>query len=158
MAETWLTRRMQAMSGATAWLSALGLWVALCVLLPVAAIVLSLWWGPVVPSAVVTATVPNPAGSMVAVAETVDNGMGFGQGRLYDEVHVLRRGESVTGHGTDSATVVYYIENDSSHMPPALSWTDDRHLTIAWQGDARPVLWPGAHAVVVRLEKQARAH
>jgi hypothetical protein len=44
MAASWLTRTMQAMSGRTAWLLAIGLWLTLCVCLPIALIMAGIWF------------------------------------------------------------------------------------------------------------------
>ena len=39
--------------------------------------------------------------------ERVDNGLGFGQGAVYDEVHVQRARTAVTEHGDRSDSVVF---------------------------------------------------
>lgn len=49
---------------------------------------------------------PAPDGDWIATLELVDNGLGFGQGMLYDEVHVHRRGTPVTTHGNPSDSSV----------------------------------------------------
>ena len=41
---------------------------------------------------------PSPDGQSVAIVESVDNGLGFGQGMLYDEVHVGPTDHRTVGH------------------------------------------------------------
>ena len=144
---------MQAMSGRTSWLLALG-----CVALPVLAIIgmllFTIYGDPAVPTATVVATFPNPGGTFVAVVEKVDNGMGFGQGMLYDEIHLLRRGEAITDHGDASQTRIFY--SGDAGVAPQLHWTDERHLSVSYAGivDAPAAMRPGRGGVLVTYNKK----
>ena len=51
--------------------------------------------------------VPSPDNAVEAIVERVDNGLGFGQGAVYDEVHVQRARTAVTEHGDRSDSVVF---------------------------------------------------
>ena len=63
---------------------------------------------PIVLNSVSTAS---PSGEWKAVIEEVDNGLGFGQGALYEEVHVVKANEQATTHGDAGQSVVFYAES-----------------------------------------------
>jgi hypothetical protein len=80
----------------------------------------------------------SPDGEWVATLEVVDNGLGFGQGQLYDEVHLRRPNEPVLSHGDRAESAVFYMASFGN--PPdaiSLDWRDARHLVIAYDDDPR---------------------
>jgi hypothetical protein len=84
---------------------------------------------------------PSPDGAFTAVLEEVDNGLGFGQGALYDEVHLTRRGEAVGKHGDSGHSVVFYAESPykvGSEM--TVTWIDNRQLRIVYGRERHPGL------------------
>jgi hypothetical protein len=128
--ESALTRAMQAMSGRVSWLLALGI-LASPLLAIVGMLLYAIYSDPAVPLAAVIATRANPSGTFTAVVEQVDNGMGFGLGMQYDEIHLLRRGEAITDHGDASPSTIFYIGGDAS-AAPQVRWIDDRHLAVSY--------------------------
>jgi len=95
--------------------------------------------------------VPSPDGKWLATLETVDNGMGFGQGTLYAEVHLRRPHEAITDHGDKVASSVFHIDlMKEGATDPVLRWRDATHLVIAY--DSRPGSdgAPGKHVSAYR--------
>ena len=81
----------------------------------------------------------SPDGAYTATHEEVDNGLGFGQGALYDEVHVTRKGGPVGEHGNPGRSVVFYAE--STYKPGngvTLSWVTSRRLRIEYDPAQNP--------------------
>jgi hypothetical protein len=75
----------------------------------------------------------SPDGTWVATLEAVDNGLGFGQGVLYDEVHIRRPNESIPNHGDSARSAVFFIDAmGASGEPPYLTWRDATHLIISY--------------------------
>lgn len=65
--------------------------------------------------------------------ERVDNGLGFGQGAVYDEVHVQRARTAVTEHGDRSDSVVFYVmEETDADLRASASWIAPRRLLITY--------------------------
>lgn len=135
MPESALTRTMQAMSGRTAWLLAAGF----ALVMPVGgilAVVLPILLADPRVTVSVVAAVPNQSGTMIVVVERVVKDMGFDYRAISDELHLLRKGVAVTGHGNDSDTVLF---SESAFMagraPPDVEWDDDRHLTVTYGAD-----------------------
>ena len=82
---------------------------------------------------------PSPDGAYIATLELVDNGLGFGQGALYDEVHVRHRGESIGEHGDPGGSVVFYAESTyQGNSDISLTWLDGRHLRVEFERRQRP--------------------
>lgn len=133
MAESWLTRTMQNMSGPSAWLWAAGIWLVLAVPVPLALV----WaeWNNA-PQVIVktSAAFPNADGSVVAVLETIDP-MAVGVGEL-NVVHILRRGSAVDHKSKDSATVAFY--DDAMQATPELHWIDRLHLSVRYDARGSP--------------------
>ena len=154
MAESALTRAMQTMSGRLSWLLALGL-LASPVLAITGMLLFAIYGNPAVPKATVVATLPDPGGRYIAVVEKVDNGMGFGQGMRYDEIHLVRRGDAISGHGDDSKTSIFYIGD--APAAPQVHWTDDRQLSVSYAGsvNSHAVTQPAMDGVVVTYHEQA---
>jgi hypothetical protein len=81
----------------------------------------------------------SPDGAYAATLEQVDNGLGFGQGALYEEVHLRRRGEPVGAHGDPGASVVFYAESTyQGKNDVRLTWLDSRHLRVSYGRKQRP--------------------
>lgn len=78
--------------------------------------------------------VSSPDGNWIATLEVVDNGLGFGQGALYDEVHLRRPDETISTHGDRADSAVFYIDAmGDSRLSPRLDWRDDTHLVIGYE-------------------------
>lgn len=77
--------------------------------------------------------IASPNGHWIATLEEVDNGLGFGQGMLYDEVHVHRPNEAISSHGDSAESAVFYIDAmGKSSESPSLTWRDAAHLVIGY--------------------------
>ena len=81
---------------------------------------------------------PSPDGRWQARLEQIENGMGFGLGREYYEVHILKPGARATQHGDADHSVAFYITTESAAgdpsatTPPRVEWVDGRHLRIEY--------------------------
>jgi len=82
---------------------------------------------------------PSPDGRWTAILEHVDNGLGFGQGALYDEVHLSRRGplhflsRHLRRHGDPDTSVVFYVQSAYTvGDTPRLNWRDAQHLLVEY--------------------------
>ncbi len=75
---------------------------------------------------------PNPSGALVATVEVVHNGLGFGAGALYDEIHVSPSSQSSFRHGDPDSSVAFYAlsTNDERGRPPEIKWEGDHHLRV----------------------------
>ena len=79
--------------------------------------------------------VASPDSNWVAVVEELDNGLGFGLGALYSEVHVVRANSPPSSHGNSSNSVVFYTNvSDYRSSQPAVSvqWLTPTHLRVAY--------------------------
>lgn len=75
----------------------------------------------------------SPDKTLEAIVERVDNGLGFGQGAVYDEVHVQRARTVVTEHGDRGDSVVFYVmEETDADLRASASWTARRRLLITY--------------------------
>jgi len=75
----------------------------------------------------------------VAVLEGVDNGLGFGQGMYYDEIHVGPADLSISDHGDLDPSVVFYAAQEAStDNAPSLHWLDARHLVVSYDLARKP--------------------
>lgn len=77
---------------------------------------------------------PSPNGSWIATLEEVDNGLGFGLGMLYDEVHIRRHGEKISDHGDEDRSAVFYANSFGAHseVRPQIKWIDSTHILISF--------------------------
>jgi len=81
----------------------------------------------------------NPSGKLAVVLEEVDNGMGFGQGALYREVHIVNAGETPEAHGDPSKTVVFYAESTyGKGKDVTVEWLSEGNLRIRYDAIQRP--------------------
>jgi hypothetical protein len=108
-------------------------------LLVLAVLVVVLWLGSTMERPVLrdfSADV-SPDGRWQATLERIENRMGFGLGREYYEVHILRSGARATGH-IDDHSVAFSITTESAAgdlcavTPPRVEWVDGRHLRIEY--------------------------
>jgi len=76
-------------------------------------------------------TYPSSDQEWQATLEHVDNGMGFGLGVLYYEVHVNRPGTPIKMHGDSDPSVVFYLDSEGVN-PPRVLWLAPRHLVIEY--------------------------
>ncbi len=73
----------------------------------------------------------NPSGTLVATVEVVDNGLGFGLGAMYDEIHISRAGSSSFRHGDRDSSVAFYAESTyNKGRPPRVEWASDTLLLV----------------------------
>ncbi|HJW09868.1 MAG TPA: hypothetical protein VJ483_09555, partial [Holophagaceae bacterium] len=73
------------------------------------------------------------------ISEHLDNGMGFGMGALYDEVHIHRPGEGAFKHGDQDASAVFYIESTYQDGDrPVVQWIDAHNLLIRYPDINKP--------------------
>ena len=98
------------------------------------AIALALHRGEAGPSVISSEQVKSPDRKMVATIEEIDNGLGFGQGMIYHEVHVTRVGEKWSGFGDHDPSVAFYMPND----------LDDKKVEVEWIGSDRLLIRYGA--------------
>jgi hypothetical protein len=71
--------------------------------------------------------------------EQVDNGLGFGQVAVYDEIHVVLRGTPVLIHGDRSNSVLFYVmEETDTDIRATASWRGPRQLVITYDGRRTP--------------------
>jgi hypothetical protein len=83
--------------------------------------------------------VPSPDGTLDAVVERLNTGVGFGQDLAFDEVHVVQRGASVREHRDHSGSVVFRVWETEVNAPRLdASWAGPKHLVITY--DSRVLL------------------
>jgi hypothetical protein len=97
------------------------------------------------PTAGIDFEAASPDGRWIATSETVDNGLGFGMGMMYYEIHVRRPNERIKTHGDADDTTVFYIHTDGRQPRP--TWLDARHLLIEHEvfDDHGKAMEPGRH-------------
>jgi len=82
---------------------------------------------------------PSPDSHWQAKVEVVDNGMGFGMGNIYNEIHIFEAGKSSKGHGDKEPTAVFYIEAERTDRDfPTLKWLGPRQLVIEYSDLHKP--------------------
>ncbi|MES2115833.1 MAG: hypothetical protein V4578_11820 [Pseudomonadota bacterium] len=76
----------------------------------------------------------SPDNRLVATLEDLDNGLGFGQGMLYDEIHIHRPDERVADHGDDDRSAIFYANSmgRQTDEKPKIKWIDASHLLIVY--------------------------
>lgn len=75
----------------------------------------------------------SPDSHWTATLERVDNGLGFGQGALYYEVHLSKTGSwrYFWRHGDPEKSVIFYAPvGYPESKEPEIKWTDSQHLLI----------------------------
>ncbi len=81
----------------------------------------------------------SPDRKLIATLEELDNGLGFGLGALYDEVHITMRSEAISHHGSASASVVFYAESTyGKGKPVTVRWLDANRLQISYDAQETP--------------------
>jgi hypothetical protein len=104
------------------------------------------------------AALPSPNGRWIATLEDVDNGLGFGLGMVYYEIHVNRPDQPIVNHGDPDHTVVFYIQ--ALGRTPHVAWRDGTHLSVQYdaQDEHGGPAAPGrheAHHDAVTIDYQA---
>ncbi|MFS2007307.1 hypothetical protein ACEN9F_27205 [Duganella sp. CT11-25] len=76
----------------------------------------------------------SPDNRLVATLEELDNGLGFGQGMLYDEIHIHRPDEIIADHDDDDRSAIFYANSmgRQSAEKPKIKWVDSSHLLIVY--------------------------
>ncbi len=76
----------------------------------------------------------SPNGNSIVTLEEVDNGLGFGHGMLYDEVHIRHSGEKISDHGDEDRSTVFYANSmgSQSEVRPQIKWIDSTHILISY--------------------------
>ncbi|MEX8505746.1 hypothetical protein [Leptothrix ochracea] len=84
-------------------------------------------------------TFESPNAELVATLESVDNGLGFGLGALYEEVHIGKRNELPSTHGEKSPSVAFYIQA-AEHPATSVSvrWLGNNELEISHHSSIKP--------------------
>lgn len=91
-----------------------------------------------IPVVVEAERIGSPDSKHEATIELVDNGLGFGQGALYDEVHVWVPGAAFV-HGDPDGTVVFYAESTYREgVKPTVHWIDAERLLIRYPNKNAP--------------------
>lgn len=92
------------------------------------------------PLVVATKTFDGPGNGLIATLELVDNGLGFGLGAIFEEVHITSPIKMVGTHGQSGESVVFVTEaNDEAHGKPVeVVWIDARDLRITFDAHQRP--------------------
>jgi len=91
------------------------------------------------PSVIKSLRYQSPDGKWEAVLERVDNGLGFGLGALYDEVHLVESGKSISQHGDTCSNVLFYRNSsEDSEITTQVTWLDSKHLQIKYPANPKP--------------------
>lgn len=80
----------------------------------------------------------SPDQRWVATEEYIDNGMGFGMGARYHEIHLRPPKQVLIGHGEREKSSVFYVEAPDNDNPPKLTWIDASHLQITLTSSQSP--------------------
>lgn len=69
----------------------------------------------------------------------MDNGLGFGLGAVYDEVHLGKQGETIGDHGDKGKSVVFYVESTYGKGKPVnVKWLSNDRIQIIYDGSLMP--------------------
>jgi hypothetical protein len=81
----------------------------------------------------------SPNGQKWLTVETIDNGLGFGLGRLYEEVHVTHGATPIRGHGDSDPSVVFYVDvTEGRGESVDVRWIDDKSIEISYERSQVP--------------------
>ena len=94
-----------------------------------------------VPTVLESETVVSPGSQAIAVVELIDNGLGFGQGLAYSEIHVGPASFKVSSHleRTPDSTLAFLAPlygDDFSRS--SVKWMDDQNLVVTYGMNVRP--------------------
>jgi hypothetical protein len=88
--------------------------------------------------------VTSPDGRWIATLESVDNGLGFGLGLLYHEIHISQSGESIFSHGDNAKSSIFYIDATSGLAENLrVGWQDSTHLVVSYEQKLSVAKQPG---------------
>jgi len=81
----------------------------------------------------------SPDSKLVATVEAMDNGLGFGQGRMYYEVHISPSGEQAGSHGDHEPSVVFWTEVLNERARPVTAkWVSQDKVRITYDLWTKP--------------------
>ena len=86
--------------------------------------------------------VTSPDLQWTATLELVDNNLGWGQGLLYDEIHLspTKSWRFFWKHGNPDRSVIFYaVSEDKDIDAPRVHWSDSRHLEVSYSDCNTPV-------------------
>ena len=91
------------------------------------------------PTVLFSERIVSPDGKTSALREQLDNGLGFGLGAIYEELHLVGPTEDPGNHGESSQTVAFYV-NTSEYSGPAIevSWLSNTHLLVKYDKSLKP--------------------
>jgi|GEM_PF-2716538 hypothetical protein len=82
----------------------------------------------------VTSEILSPDKKWMVTEELIDNGLGFGQGMLYDEIHIRHPEDKISNHGKSDSSVVFYLDAmGDDGKAPKIEWIDSNHLKISYE-------------------------
>jgi len=92
-----------------------------------------------IPIVVTSADFASPDGQFVVTVERVHNGLGYGAGALYDEVHLSRLPKPLFKHGDPDPSVVFYAEPVSGVAgAPTIQWLESERLRVILDLRSKP--------------------
>ena len=91
-----------------------------------------------IPIVLSSSSVASPDARWEATLEEVDNGLGFGQGRAFFELHIQDKGAKVVRRCDESVSCVFCLE-ETSDDKPTIEWTGPRHLTVKYRAATAPL-------------------
>lgn len=101
----------------------------------------------------------SPDDKLVATLETLDNGLGFGLGRIYEELHVLPRAIPIRGHGDSSASVVFYVDvTETAGSQVHVKWVGEKSLEVSYNASLKPGrMFLSSNGVTVKYQVESVA-
>ncbi|WP_457329541.1 hypothetical protein [Rhizobacter sp. P5_C2] len=92
-----------------------------------------------IPIVVTSVDFASPDGQFVATVERVHNGLGYGAGALYEEVHLSRVPKPLFKHGDPDPSVVFYVEPVSGVSgAPTVQWIESARLRVILDPRSKP--------------------
>jgi hypothetical protein len=115
---------------------------------------IALWgFSPVVQN---SSDVTSPDLQGTATLELVDNNLGWGQGLLYDEIHLspTKSWRLFWKHGNPDRSVIFYVvSGDTGIGASSVRWNDSRHLVVRYPDCHIPGrALPGLESVEISYE------
>jgi hypothetical protein len=92
-----------------------------------------------IPIVLSSSSVASPDARWEATLDEVDNGLGFGQGRAFYELHLQEHGAKVVRRCEESVSCVFYVEETANNGKPTTEWTAPRRLTVKYRTSTTPI-------------------
>jgi hypothetical protein len=92
-----------------------------------------------IPFVLSSSSVRSPDAKWEATLEKVDNGLGFGQGQAFFELHIQDLGATVVRRCQESVSCVFQIEEISHNEEPTIEWTGPRQVTVKYRSSSTPI-------------------